>query len=113
MTNEQTTIEQTNEPTKTRSNLAATIAQHRPSYKARAGRNNRKTQDNGDAVATALLSIPLDVLKNFSGLRYDGRRYDHLNTGHARMCIGNLIRQDFVKFGPSVLEVLASFAKAA
>lgn len=74
------------------SNLACTIRQHRHRYSVALHPNGKKTQNNGDAVATLLLAIPLAALKDFGGMRFDGRRYDHLNDGHARMCLGNLIR---------------------
>lgn len=93
----------TPEPTKTRSNLAATISRYRPGYKPMAVEGKRKTQNNGDAIAVALLGVSLDKLKAFSALRFDGKRYDHLNDGHARMCIGNNIRQ-FWKQDASILD---------
>lgn len=74
------------------SNLACTIRQHRHRYSPMLHPNGKKTQNNGDVVAVALLHVPLKALKDYSGMRFDGRRYDHLNDGHARMCIGNLIR---------------------
>lgn len=73
------------------SNLATTIRNHRSRYAVALHPNGKKTQNNGDSIATLLLPIPLDVLKAFSAARF-GESYDHLNPGHARMCIGNRIR---------------------
>lgn len=73
------------------SNLANTIRTHRKNYAVML-RGDKKTQNNGDAIAVLLLSIPLEKLKAFSATRFEGKTYDHLNPGHARMCIGNLIR---------------------
>lgn len=91
------------------SNLANTIRAHRRNYNPRHNTfKDKLTQDNGDYVATALLPIPLEDLKAFSAMRFDGKRYDHLNPGHARMCIGNLIRAAAKKDDPAVLEWLAA-----
>lgn len=73
------------------SNLANTIRSHRGNYAVML-RGDKKTQNNGDAIAIILLEIPLEKLKAFSATRFEGKTYDHLNPGHARMCIGNLIR---------------------
>lgn len=86
------------------SNLASTIRSHRASYTTML-RGDKKTQNNGDPVAQMLLPIPLEALKAFSTFRYS-RSYDHLNPGHARMCIGNLIRADVKKGEAGVLEWL-------
>lgn len=88
------------------SNLACTIRQHRKNYSPMLHPNGKKTQNNGDPVAILLLHVPLPTLKDFSGMRFDGRRYDHLNDGHARMCIGNLIRAAFLKGESDVHEWL-------
>lgn len=88
------------------SNLACTIRQHRKNYSPMLHPNGKKTQNNGDPVAILLLHVPLPTLKAFSGMRFDGRRYDHLNDGHARMCIGNLIRAAFLKGESDVHEWL-------
>lgn len=85
------------------SNLASTIRSHRANYTVALHPNGKKTQNNGDAVAQALLLVPLDELKAFSATRY-GKSYDHLNPGHARMCIGNLIRGEYRKGDASVIE---------
>lgn len=74
------------------SNLATTIRNHRARYVTALHPNGKKTQNNGDEVAKLLLPIPLEKLRAFSATRFDGRAYLHLNPGHARMCIGNLIR---------------------
>lgn len=87
------------------SNLARTIARHRAGYQVALHPKGNKTQNNGDLVARLLLPIPLPTLKAFSAARFDGRSYDHLNDGHARMCIGNLIR-GAIKTDSSVLEWL-------
>lgn len=94
------------------SNLANTIRSHRANYTVALHPNGKKTQNNGDAVAQALLLVPLDELKAFSATRY-GKSYDHLNPGHARMCIGNLIRGEYRKGDAAVIEwVSARMAKA-
>ena len=74
------------------SNLAQTIRNHRHRYAIRIGRNGKKTQDAGDTVAKALLHASLPELKEWSVVQNNGKAYDHLNDGHARMCIGNAIR---------------------
>lgn len=73
------------------SNLACTIRSHRQNYAVALHPNGKKTQNNGDAIAQALLRVPFAALQAFSATRFD-KAYDHLNPGHARMCIGNLIR---------------------
>lgn len=86
------------------SNLANTIRSHRANYSPMLHPNGKKTQNNGDEIATLLLSIPLASLKAFSASRFE-KSYDHLNPGHARMCIGNLIRAASKK-DPSIGEWL-------
>lgn len=73
------------------SNLANTIRAHRARYQVALHPNGKKTQNNGDQVAALLLPISLPDLKAFSATTF-GASYDHLNPGHARMCIGNKIR---------------------
>lgn len=86
------------------SNLALTIRNHRHRYLVMLHPNGKKTQNNGDPVAIALLNVPLAELKDLGSMRFDGRRYDHLNDGHARMCIGNLIRAEYKKGTPDMVE---------
>lgn len=74
------------------SNLATTIRGRRKGYAIALHPNGKKTQNNGDQIASLLLLIPLSKLQEFSAMRFEGKTYDHLNPGHARMCIGNLIR---------------------
>lgn len=94
------------------SNLASTIRSHRANYTVALHPNGKKTQNNGDPVAKALLIVPLAELKALSASRY-GKTYDHLNPGHARMCIGNLIRGEFRKGDAVMIEwVNALMAKA-
>ena len=88
------------------SNLACTIRKHRANYRVALHPNGKKTQNNGDVVAVLLLAVPLDALKAYSATRFGGRRYDHLNDGHARMCIGNNIRAEVKKGARDVLEWL-------
>lgn len=88
------------------SNLANTIRSHRGNYTTALHPNGKKTQNNGDVIATMLLTIPLDKLKVFSAANFDGKTYDHLNPGHARMCIGNNIRGRARK-EPAILDSLA------
>lgn len=73
------------------SNLATTIRSHRANYTVALHPNGKKTQNNGDPVAQLLLFVPFDQLKAFAHGTF-GKAYDQLNPGHARMCIGNLIR---------------------
>ena len=88
------------------SNLAATIRSHRSHYAIALHPNGKKTQNNGDPVARMLLAVPFDTLVAFSATRF-GKTYEQLNPGHARMCIGNLIRGALKKDeGPAVLEWL-------
>ena len=74
------------------SNLATTIRGRRKSYAVALHPNGKKTQNNGDQIAQLLLLIPLEALRELAGTRFEGKTYEHLNPGHARMCIGNLIR---------------------
>lgn len=85
------------------SNLALTIKAHRHRYSVALHPNGKKTQNNGDPVAAILLNVPLAALKDFGAFQFDGRRYDHLNDGHARMCIGNLIRAAWKKDDQNVI----------
>lgn len=73
------------------SNLASTIRSHRKSYAVALHPNGKKTQNNGDAIAQALLRVPFADLTAFAATRL-GKTYEQLNPGHQRMCIGNLIR---------------------
>ena len=73
------------------SNLATTIRSHRSHYAVALHPNGKKTQNNGDAVARVLLVVPFEELRAYSATSF-GKSYDQLNPGHARMCIGNLIR---------------------
>ena len=73
------------------SNLATTIRSHRNNYTVALHPNGKKTQNNGDTVAQLLLFVPFAELKTFAHGAF-GKAYDQLNPGHARMCIGNLIR---------------------
>lgn len=93
------------------SNLATTIRAHRRNYQVALHPNGKKTQNNGDIVAQVLLFVTLDELKQFSGERFEGRRYDQLNPGHARMCIGNLIRGALNKNDEAVMGWVASIQK--
>lgn len=85
------------------SNLACTIRSHRKNYVVML-RGDKKTQNNGDTVAQHLLPLSLDTLKAIAATTF-GKSYDHLNPGHARMCIGNLIRGELKK-NPAFIEVL-------
>lgn len=81
-------------PTRTTgsSNLATTIRNHRNQYAIALAPNGKKTQNCGDAVAAALLRIPLAAMAEHVAAKLPGVRYDHLNPGHQRMCLGNRIR---------------------
>lgn len=74
------------------SNLANTIRAHRSQYKVVQAPTGKKTQNNGDAVAQALLNVTLEQMKAFVGTKQPGLNYDQLNLGHQRMCYGNKIR---------------------
>lgn len=96
------------------SNLANTIRGRRQNYVVALHPNGKKTQNAGDAVAQLLLNVTLDDLKAFSAARFEGKTYDHLNAGHARMCIGNLIRGALSNGDESVLQwMLAKQPKQA
>lgn len=88
------------------SNLATTIRNHRQSYEVALHPNGKKTQNNGDTVARMLLAVSFETLVAFSATRF-GKTYGHLNPGHARMCIGNMIRGALkTEEGPAVTEWL-------
>lgn len=88
------------------SNLATTIRNRRQSYEVALHLNGKKTQNNGDTVARMLLAVPFETLVAFSATRF-GKTYEHLNPGHARMCIGNMIRGALkTEEGPAVTEWL-------
>lgn len=96
------------------SNLALTIKNHRHRYTTVLHPNGKKTQNNGDPVAKALLNVPLAELKDIGSMWFPdakgGGRYDHLNDGHARMCIGNLIRAGWKKGDAGIVMWVASRA---
>lgn len=73
------------------SNLASTIRSHRANYQVALHPNGKKTQNNGDLVAQVLLVVPFEALMAYSHARF-AKTFDHLNPGHRRMCVGNLIR---------------------
>lgn len=89
------------------SNLACTIRQHRKRYSVALAPSGKKTANNGDDVARILLATPLSALSAFVMARF-GKRYDHLNTGHERMCCGNLVRAFAKKGDTEVLDWLAA-----
>ena len=86
------------------SNLACTIREHRGNYTTVLHPvNGKKTQNNGDPVAAALLLIPFTELMRFVYTRVTAGKYDHLNIGHQRMCAGNLVRGWYRKGDEQVL----------
>ena len=89
------------------SNLACTIRNHRNRYAVALHPNGKKTQNNGDPIAQLLLPISLEDLKAFGATSLGGS-YDHLNPGHARMCLGNRIRGELKKGNEFVMEWLMS-----
>lgn len=89
------------------SNLATTIRSHRHRYVPALAPSGKKTANNGDSVARILLATPLSDLAAFVMARF-GKRYDHLNTGHERMCCGNLVRAEFKKGDEQTLAWLAA-----
>lgn len=88
------------------SNLACTIRNHRKSYKPALLANGKKTSNNGDIVAVALLACPFQELVAFVATNF-GRTYGHLNPGHNRMCCGNLVRAAFIKGDAPTIEFIA------
>lgn len=60
--------------------------------------SGRKSVDNGDATAIELRGEPLEATYRLAartlGVTYDSLyvRYNHLNNGQQRMCLGNRIR---------------------
>lgn len=89
------------------SNLATTIRSHRHRYVPALAPSGKKTANNGDRVAKILLVTPLTELSAFVLHRF-GKRYDHLNTGHERMCCGNLVRAWAAKGDTETLAWLAA-----
>lgn len=74
------------------SNLATTIRAYRSQYATVAAPNGRKTQNNGDAIAQALLRIKPEAMAAFIKTKFPGVSYAHLNPGQQRMNMGNRIR---------------------
>ena len=87
------------------SNLATTIRAHRHRYVPALAPSGKKTANNGDRVARILLHTPLTELAAFVATAF-GKTYGHLNTGHERMCCGNLVRAAANKGDVRVLEWL-------
>jgi hypothetical protein len=90
------------------SNLANTIRSHRANYRPAVKADGKKTQNNGDAVALALLNMPLGQLAAFVASKLPGKSYDHLNPGHQRMCYGNHVRGWFKKCDEATLQFIAA-----
>lgn len=74
------------------SNLATTIRAYRKQYATATAPNGRKTQNNGDSIATALLRITPEAMAAFIQTKFPGLSYAHLNPGQQRMNMGNRIR---------------------
>ncbi len=74
------------------SNLATTIRAYRSQYATVAAPNGRKTQNNGDAIAQALLRIKPEAMAAFIQTKFPGLSYAHLNPGQPRMNMGNRLR---------------------
>ena len=89
------------------SNLACTIRQHRHRYQPALAPSGKKTANNGDRVARVLLHTPLTELAAFVATTF-GKTYGHLNTGHERMCCGNIVRAEAKKGNEQVLLWLAA-----
>lgn len=89
------------------SNLASTIRAHRSQYKTVEAPGGKKTQNNGDQVAQALLRITREVMAEFVLAKQPGLSYAHLNPGHQRMCYGNKIRAWFKQGDQTTLLWLA------
>lgn len=87
------------------SNLACTIRQHRHRYVPALAPSGKKTANNGDRVARILLVTPLEELAIFVATHF-GKTYKHLNTGHERMCCGNIVRAAAKKGDVATLEWL-------
>jgi hypothetical protein len=69
----------------------------------------RVTRSNGDDVARALALVPFDDLVQFSRNKFRVA-YDHLNAGHARLCIGNRIRAAVRNGDKGVVAFLKAYA---
>jgi hypothetical protein len=91
------------------SNLASTMASRRSGYAVALAPNGKKTQNAGDEVAKLLLLVPFPALVTFGVAFLGGQAYEHLNPGHARMCIGNKVRAAYRKGDAHVIEWLNSF----
>jgi hypothetical protein len=91
------------------SNLALTMAGRRNGYSVALAPNGKKTQNAGDEVAKLLLLVPFPQLVAFGVAALGGQAYEHLNPGHARMCIGNKVRAAYRKGEVHVVEWLNSF----
>lgn len=94
------------------SNLALTMAGRRKGYSVALAPNGKKTQNAGDDVAKLLLLVPFPALVAFGVSHLGGQAYEHLNPGHARMCIGNKVRAAHRKGDALVIEWLNSFVPA-
>lgn len=94
------------------SNLASTMAGRRSGYAVALAPNGKKTQNAGDEVAKLLLLVPFPQLVTFGVAFLGGQAYEHLNPGHARMCIGNKVRAAYRKGDAHVIEWLNSFVPA-
>jgi len=107
---DESTPPESEQPTKPAgtSNLAQTIRKHRHRYApALHPVSGKKTANNGDPVARILLGCPLNELARFTRTHFGTKErpaiYSHLNTGHERMCCGNLVRAAWKK-GDEVVE---------
>ena len=96
-----------------KSNLALTVRKYRDKYQKAVAPSGRKTQNNGDAVARALLRLSLEQVKAFCQAKMSGLQYDNLNPGHQRMCYGNRIRAWYKNGEQDVVELVTRLVAEA
>ena len=96
-----------------KSNLALTVRKYRDKYQKAVAPSGRKTQNNGDAVARALLRLSLEQVKAFCQAKMTGLEYDRLNPGHQRMCYGNRIRAWYKAGEQDVVELVTRLTAEA
>jgi hypothetical protein len=101
------------------SEMSSALNKARRQYDTYVRPTGKKSVDNGDEVAALLRSakdmqeackIAADILSKATEDIWDAiellQRYSHLNPGHQRMCIGNLVRGKVKKFGVNLAEIL-------
>jgi len=99
--------------------MSSALNKARKYYDTYARPTGKKSMDNGDEIATLLRSakdmqetckIAADILSKATEDIWDAiellQRYSHLNPGHQRMCVGNLVRGKIKKAGVNLAEIL-------